>query len=93
MLKSNPESKKKFSVTLSEDATKTPTYELFLIRGTSDYMEVQLAKKEETETEINVLVESVFRIDRNAVPQFARQFAKYLQEVVDKQEDQEQPKD
>ena len=88
MLENNSETSKKFTVTLNENIAKIPTYKLFLIRGTSEYMEIQLAKKTETDTEINVFVESVFRIDKDSVPQFARQFSKYLQEIVDKQESQ-----
>lgn len=62
----------------------------FLIRGTSDYMEVQLASKTETDAEINLHVESIFRINKDSVPKFARQFSKYLQEVIDKQESEAQ---
>lgn len=90
MLENNNENSKKITITLDENITQVPTYKLFLIRGTTDYMEVQLAKMTETDTEINVLVESVFRIDKESVPQFARQFLRYLQDVDSKQESQDQ---
>lgn len=86
MIENNSESQKKLTVTLDKNLTEIPTYELVLIRGNPEYMEVQLAKKTETDTEINVLVESVFRISKNSIPQFARQFTKYLQETIDKQD-------
>lgn len=89
MVNDTPESKKKLTVTVDKAITQAPSYDLFLIRGTSDYMEVQLAKKTETDTEINIAVESAFRITKDAVPHFARQFSKYLQEVVESQEAQE----
>lgn len=93
MQENNSESSKKLTVTLGENVRRIPTYKLVLIRGTSDYMEVQLARKTETDDEINVLVESIFRIDKDALPPFARQFSKYLQEFTDKQEPHEQQKD
>lgn len=89
MPKNNPESSKNFSVTLDKNVTNIPVYDLFLIRGASDYMEIQLARKTETETEINVHVEHIFRIDKKAVPNFARQFSKYVREVITRQESQE----
>lgn len=89
MNENNPEFQKKLTVTLGKNITPIPTYDLFLIRGTSDYMEVQLANKTETDTEVIVNVESIFRITKDSVPQFARQFAKYLQDVSDEQKTQE----
>jgi len=89
MNKKNSEDQKDFSVTLDKGITRIPTYELFLIRGTPDYMEIQLASKTETDTQINVLIESIFRINKDSIPQFARQFSKYLQENSDKQDVQE----
>lgn len=93
MNENNQESPKDLKLTLGKNITPIPTYDVFLIRGTPDYMEVQLANKSETDTEINVHVESIFRISRNAVPMFARQFSKYLQEIIDKQETQDQQQD
>lgn len=90
MAGNNSESAKKLSVTLDESITEIPTYDLTLIRGTSEYMEVQLATKTETDTEINVSVESIFRIGKQSIPHFARQFSKYLQELMEKQKTQEQ---
>lgn len=89
MQNKNSEDQKNFSVTLDKGITRIPTYGLFLIRGTSDYMEIQLASRTESDTDINILIESIFRISKDAIPQFARQFSKYLQEYSEKQESQE----
>ena len=91
MSEKNSESSKKLTVTIDENIA-IPSYDIFLIRGNAEYMEVQLATKAETDTEITVNVESIFRINKHAVPQFARQFSKYLQDVIDEQKDPEQPK-
>ena len=88
-----PESSKEFTVTLNKDLRNIPTYDLCLVRGTSEYMEIQLAQKTETDTEINVHVESIFRISKKGVPHFVRQFIKYLNETIPKQEAQGQPND
>lgn len=93
MSDNNSESSKKLSVTLDKNISSVPTYELFLLRGSSDYMEIQLARKTETESEVNIHVEHVFRITKSAVPHFTRQFMKYLQEAFGKQESQGQPDD
>lgn len=89
MSEKNSESSKKFAITVDENIV-IPSYDLFLIRANGDDMEIQLATKTETETEVTVNVESIFKISKNAVPQFAHQFAKYLQEVVDKHKGNEQ---
>ena len=80
MVKNNPENSKKITITVDDHITTIPSYELFLIRGEDDYMEIQLAKKTETDEEIKIHIDSVFRIPQKTVPQFARQFARYLQD-------------
>ena len=79
MLENNENKKKELVVTLGDIPTPIPMYNMFLIRGTSDFMEIQLATRSETDTETKVHVESIFRIDKEYVPMFARQFADYLQ--------------
>ena len=74
-------SQKEFTVTLGKNATPVPSYEVFLIRGTPEYMEIQLATKTETDSEIRIHVESIFRINKDSVPQFAHQFADYLRNL------------
>ena len=89
MTTNNSQPSKKFSVTLSENVSQIPTYDLFLIKGTEDLMEIQLANRIETDTELKVIVESVFRIPKEAIPNFARQFSNYLKEYVDRLESQD----
>lgn len=79
MPENNENKKKELVVTLGDIPTPIPMYNMFLIRGTSDFMEIQLATRSETDTETKVHVESIFRIDKEYVPMFARQFADYLQ--------------
>jgi len=62
---------KKLSVTIANDLKKVNTYSLFIVKPSKDYMEIQLATKSETEDSINILVENVFRIDKNAMFSFA----------------------
>lgn len=89
MSENNSELQKEISVTLDKSIAGIESYELFLIRGTSDYMEVQLAKRTETDKEIRIHVESIFRIPKHALANFAKQFTKYLQEITGKEDAQE----
>lgn len=88
MAENNENAKKEFVLTLGDIPTPVPTYNLFLIRGTPSFMEVQLATKSETDTETKVHVASIFRINKEDVPMFAHQFADYLRNL-DAQESQE----
>ncbi len=62
---------KKLSVTIANDLKKVNTYSLFVVKSTKDYMEIQLANKSETKDSINISVENIFRIDKNAMFSFA----------------------
>lgn len=88
MVENNENIKKEFILTVGDIPTPVPTYNLFLIRGSSNFMEIQLATKSETDTETKVHVASIFRINKEDVPMFAHQFADYLR-TLDVQESQE----
>lgn len=93
MQKNNSDSPKKLTVTVDESISDIPIYDMFLIRDVDDCMEVQLASMSETDTEINVHVNDIFRIAKKDVPHFSRQFTKYVQSVISKDKSQDQSGD
>ena len=80
-------SNKKISVSISVDVNNIPSYDLFIVKTTDDYMEVQLAKKREDKKEIKVSVDNVFRIKKDLMFDFAYQVVKSLPSSADHKDD------
>lgn len=74
------ESEKDIKVTISRNLKHIPTYDLFLVKKTTEYIEIQLATKMETENSIEVSIDNIFRIGKDEMLPFAYEIVKSIGE-------------
>lgn len=74
------EPQKKISISVDPSVEKPKLYDLFLVKTAEDFLEIQLAKLDERDDEVQVSVDTAFRIPADDMIDFAGDIVKALVE-------------